>query len=130
MDSAGTVRTRVVQPCSSDPGPTSWRSGQEAAVEDCTLAYLFGLHCGGAAIPAVIVAKGSVVDGITVIISHEGLESEREAGNEALLASWSEWELTSAVLRVSVIFSQPSTISWPGFTSPTPPWISYHLYHS
>lgn len=45
----------------------------EAAVKGDTLAYLFGLHCRSAAIPAIIVAEGSVVDGITVIVSHEGL---------------------------------------------------------
>lgn len=34
---------------------------------------LFSLHCGGTAIPSIIVAEGSIVDGITVIVSHEGL---------------------------------------------------------
>lgn len=34
---------------------------------------LFGLHRRRAAIPTIVVAEGSVVDGITVIVSHEGL---------------------------------------------------------
>lgn len=50
-----------------DPGPT---------------AYLLGLHRGSAAVPAVVVAEGSVVDGITVIVSHEGLRRRREAGRK------------------------------------------------
>ena len=42
--------------------------------------YLFGLHCRSAAISTVIVAEGAVVDGITVIVSHEGLERGRKKG--------------------------------------------------
>lgn len=34
---------------------------------------LFGLHRGRAAVPTIVVAEGSVVDGIAVIVSHEGL---------------------------------------------------------
>lgn len=41
--------------------------------------YLLGLHRRGTAIPTIVVAEGSVVDGITVIVSHEGLQGGRQA---------------------------------------------------
>lgn len=41
--------------------------------------YLFGLYRRGTAVPTIVVAEGSVVDGITVIVSHEGLQGGREA---------------------------------------------------
>lgn len=41
--------------------------------------YLLGLHRRGTAVPTIVVAEGSVVDGITVIVSHEGLQGRREA---------------------------------------------------
>lgn len=62
-------------------------------------AYLFGLHRGCAAVPTVVVAEGSVVDGITVVVSHEGLHRRRGAGRKgALLASWSEWGVASVII--------------------------------
>lgn len=39
--------------------------------------YLFGLDCWGTAVPTIIVAEGSVVDGVTVVVPHERLESEK-----------------------------------------------------
>jgi hypothetical protein len=46
---------------------------EEAGRRRVILAYLFGLYCGGAAVPTIIVAEGSIVDGITVVVSHEWL---------------------------------------------------------
>lgn len=60
------------------------------AAEGGTLAYLFGFHRRSAAIPTVIVAESSVVDGITVIVSHEGLYMRREAGRKGGLVSMLE----------------------------------------
>lgn len=34
---------------------------------------LFGLDCGSATVPTIIVAEGSIVDGIAIIVSHEWL---------------------------------------------------------
>lgn len=65
-----------------DLGPGNQRGLQEgpAGVVGGT-AYLFGLHRGRAAVPAVVVAERSVVDGITVIVSHEGLDGgQRQEG--------------------------------------------------
>lgn len=42
-------------------------------------AYLLGLDRRGTAVPTIVVAEGSVVDGITVIVSHEGLQVGRKA---------------------------------------------------
>lgn len=68
--------------CGSDSGTVSCRGMREAALEECTLPYLFSLHCGGTAIPSIIVAEGSIVDGITVIVSHEGLLKEKDRQKE------------------------------------------------
>lgn len=69
-----------------DAGPVSWRGfrGAAAGGGGRAPAYLFGLHCRSAAVPTIIVAEGSVVDGITVIVSHEGLYRRREAGRKGV----------------------------------------------
>lgn len=40
--------------------------------------YLFGLDCWGTAVPTIIVAEGSVVDGVTVIVPHERLKRKKQ----------------------------------------------------
>lgn len=62
------------------PGLVSWAAGEEGT------AYLFGLHRGCAAVPTIVVAEGSVVDGITIIVSHEGLEEERGKKERCLIS--------------------------------------------
>lgn len=47
--------------------------GTKLAGTRLMLAYLFGLDCGSATVPTIIVAEGSIVDGITIIVSHEWL---------------------------------------------------------
>lgn len=49
------------------------RGTKLAGMRRLILAYLFGLDCGSATVPTVIVAEGSIVDGITIIVSHEWL---------------------------------------------------------
>lgn len=83
--SAGTPGQCVVQQVGG-----SWPGKLEGPVGGLQggggVAYLFGLHRGRAAVPTVIVAEGSVVDGITVIVSHEGLYRRREAGRKGTVS--------------------------------------------
>ena len=79
--SADATRTVGCPTPRGDRGPVSWRHLQgwlQRAAHWPT--YLFGLHCRSTAISTVIVAEGAVVDGITVIVSHEGLERGRKKG--------------------------------------------------
>lgn len=64
---------------SAPPGPnwTSSLPGTAREVSKCKPATnLLGLDSGLAAVSSVVVAEGSVVDRITVVVSHEWLEEE------------------------------------------------------
>lgn len=61
-------------------------------------AYLFGLHRGCTAVPTVVVAEGSVVDSVTVVVSHEGLYRGTEAGRQGALLVWTEWGRASVII--------------------------------
>lgn len=72
--------------------PVILARNQEGPAEgSCLGAYLLGLHRRGTAVPTIVVAEGSVVDGITVIVSHEGLQGGRKAEGSSLLVTWSGW---------------------------------------
>lgn len=88
--SADTTRATGCPARRGDPGPVSWTGLHSWLQRGGALAYLFGFHRRSAAVPTVIVAESSVVDGITVIVSHEGLYMRREAGRKGGLVSMLE----------------------------------------
>lgn len=55
---------------------TVWEASKQEHQEQ-SVTHLLSLDCGLAAVASVVAAEGSVVDCITVVVSHEWLEEGR-----------------------------------------------------